>query len=161
MGSKGRAGRRPQQARGAGETKGKFKLGQSEYKLAAKRLPTVTEVWKSYNDVDLVKSGDIGCCLEVQGKEAEGAGEEARDGVSPALKDARRRFFKRPHGLSEERIAEAEGEIHKILSGQASAKPLQEDEVAFQAEWVDEDSLDTNDPDSRAPIDDPSPQPHS
>ena len=76
----------------------RFSQGERFFALV-QDLPCVVEAWKTYNDADLVKSGDIGQVIIVQ-EDGQAAleGMECRHGVAKASVNIRRRRFRRPLG---------------------------------------------------------------
>jgi hypothetical protein len=76
----------------------RFSQGERFFALV-QDLPCVVEAWKTYNDADLVKSGDIGQVIIVQ-EDGQAAleGMECRHGVTKASVNIRRRRFRRPLG---------------------------------------------------------------
>ena len=79
-------------------------------------LPTVAECYKTYDDVNLVKTGDIGQVLIVgEILESEALG-EIRDGITPPMRNARERIFRKPIEVDRNKVTEVEGQILDILN---------------------------------------------
>jgi len=79
-------------------------------------LPSVAECYKTYDDINLVKSGDIGQVLVV----GEITHEEARtgitrDGVTPPMRNAKERVFRKPIPVAPETVKSVEDQLLKIL----------------------------------------------
>ncbi|KAK9845230.1 hypothetical protein WJX81_000566 [Elliptochloris bilobata] len=99
---------------------GRFVIGGESYPLSLLKLPCVVESFKTYDDINLVKTADVGEVLLVRGSgDSAPEGTEARDGVTPAMRDARRRLFRRPLAVSPGLVRRVEEDIHTISAGQA------------------------------------------
>lgn len=80
-------------------------------------LPTVAECYKTYDDVNLVKTGDIGQVLVVGPLLPEEArGGEARDGITPPMRNARERVFRKPLDVAPATVGIVESQILDILN---------------------------------------------
>ena len=88
----------------------------AKYQLTVLNLPGVTECYKSYDDVNLVKSGDVGQVLIVGDLiEDEATTGEAKDGVTPPMRNARQRVFREPIAVSKETVKKVEEQLFAIL----------------------------------------------
>jgi len=99
---------------------GVFTLGDDRYDVYCRNLPTVVESHKTLNDIDLVKTGNIGQILIVTGKvneQAEPATGEYRDGLTPAMRSARQRYFHRDPEADPRVVAQVEMDMTRILQG--------------------------------------------
>ena len=125
-------------------------VAQGVLSLRVQNLPTVVEGWKSLDDQNLVKCLDIGQALVAyppggapppapRGRGA-GAGPgpaavpEARDGVGPGMRDARRRQFRQLPGFSPALVESVETDMLEILQKGAAQGETFED---VEEEWVD------------------------
>lgn len=82
-------------------------------------LPSVVESYKTLDDVNLVKTTDIGQVLVVgEGGAApdEAAALEARDGVTPPMRNARGRVFRKPIDVSPQVVQKVEFDLLTILA---------------------------------------------
>jgi hypothetical protein len=67
-----------------------------EYPVTVLDLPCVTETYKTYDDVNLVKAADVGQVLVVGDAVGLAAQEhEARDGITPPMRNPRARVFRK------------------------------------------------------------------
>jgi transcription initiation factor TFIID subunit 7 len=88
-----------------------------DYQLTLLNLPTVTESYKTYDDINLVKTGDIGQVLVVGDiSEEEANTGEISDGVTLPLRKARSRIFRKATPVSPEAVARVESQILDVLS---------------------------------------------
>lgn len=87
-----------------------------QYQLTVLNLPGVTECYKSYDEVNLVKSGDVGQVLVVGDLIAdEPTTGEVRDGITPPLRNARQRVFREPINVSKDTVQKVEDYLFSIL----------------------------------------------
>jgi len=90
---------------------GVLRVGGEEYPASLRALPTVVESYKTLNDVDLVKAGDIGQVILVRPKgSAPPPPGEYRDGVTPPMRRARQRVFRAHPSLDDETFEVSEGD---------------------------------------------------
>jgi len=90
------------------------------YPALRQDLPTIVEAFKTYDQSNLVKCGDIGQVIIVPEKGEElPEGVEAPDGVTPPMRDARRRRFRRDSPVAPAMMKEVEDAVIKIISGSA------------------------------------------
>ncbi|KAK9818345.1 hypothetical protein WJX72_010997 [[Myrmecia] bisecta] len=107
---------------------GKFTIGEDSLPVALLDLPGVVESYKTYDDINLVKSTDIGQMLLVQEKGAAPMTEpEAKNGVTPPMRDARRRNFRKHIDVDPELVRRVEQDILTIAAGGAPAGVEYED----------------------------------
>ncbi|KAL8540931.1 hypothetical protein ACS0TY_002262 [Phlomoides rotata] len=80
---------------------GTFVIGNDRFSASLLDLPTVVESYKTYDDNVLIKSADIGQMIMVR-EEGDGVPEavEYRHGLTPPMRDARRRRFRREPDLN-------------------------------------------------------------
>jgi hypothetical protein len=85
-------------------------------------LPCVTESYKTYDDVHLVKTTDVGQVLLVGDPAPEEAvsslnkDDEVRDGVTPPMRNVRERLFKKPIDVEATLVSKVEVDLLTILS---------------------------------------------
>ncbi|CAN8321796.1 unnamed protein product [Cochlearia groenlandica] len=97
---------------------GTFMIGNEEFPASLLDLPAVVESFKTYDDCALVKTADIGQMIMVRepGDPSPNA-VEYRHGLTPPMKDARKRRFRRETDLNPELVQRVERDLLKILSG--------------------------------------------
>jgi len=96
---------------------GVLRFEGKDYQLTVLNLPTIAECYKTYDDVNLVKTGDIGQVLVVGPcSEEECRVGEIRDGVTPPMRNARERVFRKPIDVPKEMVAQVESDILDILN---------------------------------------------
>lgn len=83
-------------------------------------LPTVVESYKTYDDTNLVKTGDIGQILMVGGQVSDGQ-VECKDGVTPPMHQARQRHFRQLPSVDPQIVAQVEADLLNIIQGGAPA----------------------------------------
>jgi len=99
---------------------GTLTLNGEEWPASLRDLPTVVEVHRSLNDVDLVKAGNVGGVVLVGHKDARAPpGSEARDGVTPPLRRARDRVFRRDPVPDRIVVPRVERALLRLLAGGA------------------------------------------
>lgn len=87
------------------------------YPLKVLNLPCVAETYKTYDDVNLVKSADVGQVLVVGDAEGlEGPPGEARDGITRPMRNARERIFRQPIEVDPESVSKVELDLLTILA---------------------------------------------
>lgn len=95
---------------------GVLRFQGKQYQLTVLNLPGVTECYKSYDEVNLVKTGDVGQVLVVGDLiEEESTTGEVRDGVTPPLRNARQRVFREPINVSKDTVQKVEDYLFSIL----------------------------------------------
>ncbi|KAK2077091.1 hypothetical protein QBZ16_004725 [Prototheca wickerhamii] len=119
--------------------------GASPIPLKVLNLPCVAETYKTYDDVNLVKSADVGQVLVVGDAEGlEGPPGEARDGITRPMRNARERIFRQPIEVDPESVSKVELDLLTILAGGAPVgmqfvdyeEVWQINEETGQGEWV-------------------------
>ncbi|KAM7269961.1 hypothetical protein ACFE04_029175 [Oxalis oulophora] len=97
---------------------GTFAIGGDQFPASLLDLPTVVESYKTYDDCALVKTADIGQMIMVR-EPGEPAPDtvEYRHGLTPSMRDARKRRFRREPDLNPELVQRVERDILRIMSG--------------------------------------------
>lgn len=102
------------------DRQGEFVFGEERYTVLLKDLPCIVESYKTFDDINLVKSSDVGQMLLVQPKGAPvDPSPEARDGVTPAMRDVRNRLFRPKIESDPAHVARVERDLLTILGGAA------------------------------------------
>lgn len=121
------------------DRQGMFVFKGRQYPVTVLNLPSVVESYKTLDDVNLVKTTDIGQVLVV-GSAAdpgvvpeEAAGGEARDGVTPPMRNARGRIFRNQIDVAPHVVQKVEFDLLTILAGGA---PEGLKFVDTEEEWV-------------------------
>uniref|UniRef100_A0A1J3D2Q0 Transcription initiation factor TFIID subunit 7 n=1 Tax=Noccaea caerulescens TaxID=107243 RepID=A0A1J3D2Q0_NOCCA len=110
---------------------GTFVIGNEEFPASLLDLPAVVESFKTYDDCALVKTADIGQMIMVRE-----AGDpvpntiEYRHGLTPPMKDARKRRFRREPDLNPELVQRVERDLLNILSGGTVENVNEQEETA-------------------------------
>lgn len=140
---------------------GQLHIGSDVFPAKLLDLPTKVESWKSLDDVNLVKSADIGQVIVVAPPGGTLPSEDVSvNGVTVALRcvslalprvclrarsetvrfcrsrDAQRTHFRRPPDFDKSRISAIEAELSKLIAGGALNRPG-ETKVELIEEWVD------------------------
>ncbi|OAE28976.1 hypothetical protein AXG93_3036s1030 [Marchantia polymorpha subsp. ruderalis] len=80
---------------------GSFVIGKESFPASLLDLPCVVESYKTYDDNVLIKTADIGQIIMVgEPSEAPPEGPEYKHGLTPPMRDARRRRFRREPDLN-------------------------------------------------------------
>uniref|UniRef100_A0A0D3ERU8 TAFII55 protein conserved region domain-containing protein n=1 Tax=Oryza barthii TaxID=65489 RepID=A0A0D3ERU8_9ORYZ len=80
---------------------GTFMIGNESFPASLLDLPTVMESYKTYNDSVLIKTADIGQMIMVREEDDPAPeGIEYTHGLTPPMRDARRRRFRREPDLN-------------------------------------------------------------
>ncbi|CAE5960218.1 unnamed protein product [Arabidopsis arenosa] len=110
---------------------GTFMIGNDEFPASLLDLPAVVESWKTYDDCALVKTADIGQMIMVRepGDPAPNT-VEYRHGLTPPMKDARKRRFRREPDLNPELVQRVERDLLNILSGGTVENVNEQEEAA-------------------------------
>ncbi|KAL6538626.1 transcription initiation factor TFIID subunit 7 [Orobanche gracilis] len=97
---------------------GTFAIGNDRFSASLLDLPTVVESYKTYDDNVLIKTADIGQMIMVR-EEGESVPEavEYRHGLTPPMRDARRRRFRRETDLNPEVVRRVEKYLQDIMAG--------------------------------------------
>ncbi|KAL9386199.1 hypothetical protein Peur_019323 [Populus x canadensis] len=97
---------------------GTFVIGNEHFPASLLDLPCVVESYKTYDDCALVKTADIGQMIMVRE-----AGDtvpdvvEYRHGLTPPMRDARKRRFRREPYLNPELVQRVEKDLLNIMTG--------------------------------------------
>ena len=107
------------------------------YPLKVLNLPCVAETYKTYDDVNLVKSADVGQVLVVGDAEGlEGPPGEARDGITRPMRNARERIFRQPIEVDPESVSKVELDLLTILAVRPARGAVLEHSVSSLDAWV-------------------------
>ncbi|PKA51531.1 hypothetical protein AXF42_Ash002898 [Apostasia shenzhenica] len=99
---------------------GTFAIGNESFPATLLDLPTVVESYKTYDDTVLIKTADVGQIIMVRDEgDPAPEGVEYRHGLTPPMKDARKRRFRREPDLNPELVQRVEKDLLKIMSGGA------------------------------------------
>lgn len=97
---------------------GAFKIGNDEFPAALLDMPCVLESYKTYDDNVLIKTADIGQIIMVrEEKDPLPEGFEYRHGLTPPMRDARRRRFRREPELNPNLVQKVEQDLLNIMQG--------------------------------------------
>ncbi|RZC48860.1 hypothetical protein C5167_017291 [Papaver somniferum] len=96
---------------------GTFAIGDERFPASLLDLPGVVESYKTYDDTNLVKTADIGQIIMVR-EEGDHSpdGVEYRHGLTPPMRDARRRRFRREPDLNPELVQRVEKDLLNIMA---------------------------------------------
>ncbi|XP_028789397.1 transcription initiation factor TFIID subunit 7 [Neltuma alba] len=97
---------------------GTFSIGDDHFPASLLDLPCVVESYKTYDDSCLIKTADIGQMIMV--REPDDAAPdviEYRHGLTPPMRDARKRRFRREPDLNPELVSRVEKDLLKIMAG--------------------------------------------
>ncbi|KAM3213807.1 hypothetical protein ACQJBY_066309 [Aegilops geniculata] len=97
---------------------GTFLIGNQSFPASLLDLPTVVESYKTYDDSFLVKAADIGQMVMVR-EDVDPAPEEVeyKHGLTPPMRDARRRRYRREPDLNAELVHRVEKDLISIMHG--------------------------------------------
>ncbi|XWS71062.1 hypothetical protein CRYUN_Cryun03dG0104600 [Craigia yunnanensis] len=122
---------------------GTFVIGNDRFPASLLDLPCVVESYKTYDDSALVKTADVGQMILVrESGEASPDVVEYRHGLTPPMRDARKRRFRREPDLNPELVQRVEKDLVNIMSG-GTVENL-DAEVNGQGEAGDENARSTN-----------------
>lgn len=97
---------------------GTFSIGSDQFPAALLDLPGIVESYKTYDDNVLIKTADIGQIIMVRdGDDNAPDGVEYRHGLTPPMRDARRRRFRREPDLNPELVQRVEKDLVNIMAG--------------------------------------------
>lgn len=97
---------------------GTFVIGNDRFPASLLDLPCVVESYKTYDDSALVKTADVGQMILVrESGEASPDVVEYRHGLTPPMRDARKRRFRREPDLNPELVQRVEKDLVNIMSG--------------------------------------------
>ncbi|XP_020099151.1 transcription initiation factor TFIID subunit 7 [Ananas comosus] len=97
---------------------GTFMIGNESFPASLLDLPTIVESYKTYDDTVLIKTADVGQVIMVR-EDGDPApeGVEYKHGLTPPMRDARRRRFRREPDLNPELVQRVERDLINIMSG--------------------------------------------
>ncbi|XP_057956448.1 transcription initiation factor TFIID subunit 7 isoform X1 [Malania oleifera] len=97
---------------------GTFVIGNDHFPAALLDLPCIVESYKTYDDNVLIKTADIGQMIMVR-EEGDAAPDdvEYRHGLTPPMRDARKRRFRREPDLNPELVRRVEKDLSNIMAG--------------------------------------------
>ncbi|CAH1452782.1 unnamed protein product [Lactuca virosa] len=97
---------------------GTFVIGDDQFPASLLDLPSIVESYKTYDDNVLIKTADIGQMIMIR-EDGDPApdGMEYRHGVTPPMRDARRRRFRREPDLNPELVQRVEKDLLNIMNG--------------------------------------------
>ncbi|WOK95483.1 transcription initiation factor TFIID subunit 7-like isoform X2 [Canna indica] len=97
---------------------GTFMIGNESFPASLLDLPCIVESYKTYDDNVLIKTADVGQMIMVR-EEGDTAieGVEYKHGLTPPMRDARRRRFRREPDLNPEVVKRVEKDLLNIMSG--------------------------------------------
>ncbi|KAG0613015.1 hypothetical protein M758_6G069900 [Ceratodon purpureus] len=118
---------------------GMFTIGQDKFPASLVDMPCVLESYKTYDDNVLIKTADIGQMILVQEEgEAAPEGPEYKHGLTPAMRDARRRRFRREPDLNPDLVQQVENDLQSIMAG-GTARDVDVEVVEQDADDEDEE----------------------
>ncbi|CAB4281681.1 unnamed protein product [Prunus armeniaca] len=121
---------------------GTFVVGNDRFPASLLDLPCVVESFKTYDDSVLIKTADIGQMIMVRdSSDAAPDTVEYRHGLTPPMRDARKRRFRREPDLNPELVRRVEEDLLNISAAEqekdgdgsdrnASKKPVEEEPVS-------------------------------
>ncbi|KAI9073076.1 hypothetical protein K1719_044996 [Acacia pycnantha] len=97
---------------------GTFSIGDEHFPASLLDLPCVVESYKTYDESCLIKTADIGQMIMVR-EPGDAAPDviEYRHGLTPPMRDARKRRFRREPDLNPELVSRVEKDLLKIMAG--------------------------------------------
>ncbi|GFZ10810.1 TBP-associated factor 7 [Actinidia rufa] len=97
---------------------GSFVIGNDPFPASLLDLPSIVESYKTYDDSVLIKTADIGKMIMVR-EEGDPTPEavEYRHGLTPPMRDARRRRFRQEPDLNPELVQRVEKDLLNIMAG--------------------------------------------
>ncbi|XP_043690658.1 transcription initiation factor TFIID subunit 7 isoform X3 [Telopea speciosissima] len=97
---------------------GSFVIGNDRFPASLLDLPCVVESYKTYDDNVLIKTSDIGQIIMIR-EEGDTTPDdvEYRHGLTPPMRDARRRRFRREPDLNPELVQRVEKDLVNIMAG--------------------------------------------
>ncbi|KAH7857579.1 hypothetical protein Vadar_014209 [Vaccinium darrowii] len=97
---------------------GTFVIGNDQFPASLLDLPCVVESYKTYDDNVLIKTADIGQMIMVREHgDPRPDAVEYRHGLTPPMRDARRRRFRREPDLNPELVQRVERDLLNIMAG--------------------------------------------
>ncbi|KAI3673381.1 hypothetical protein L6452_39499 [Arctium lappa] len=97
---------------------GTFVIGDDHFPASLLDLPCIVESHKTYDDSVLIKTADVGQMIMIRDK-GDPAPDvvEHRHGLTPPMRDARRRRFRREPDLNPELVRRVEKDLLNIMNG--------------------------------------------
>ncbi|XP_058781638.1 transcription initiation factor TFIID subunit 7-like [Vicia villosa] len=128
---------------------GEFVIGDDHFPAYLLDLPSVVESYKTYDDNSLVKTADISQMIMVR-ESGDAAPDviECRHGLTPPMRDARKRRFRREPDLNPELVSRVEKDLLKIIAG-GTADNL---DVEIAEQEGDENARGTNKKPAATPV---------
>ncbi|XP_054793048.1 transcription initiation factor TFIID subunit 7-like [Prosopis cineraria] len=122
---------------------GTFAIGDDHFPASLLDLPCVVESYKTYDDSCLIKTADIGQMIMVR-EPGDAAPDviEYRHGLTPPMRDARKRRFRREPDLNPEFVSRVEKDLLNIMAGGTAGNV--DVEAAEQEEEGEENGRGTN-----------------
>lgn len=120
---------------------GSFKIGGDSFPAALLDMPCVLETYKTYDDNVLIKTADIGQMIMVrEEKDPIPENIEYRHGFTPAMRDARRRRFRREPDLNPDLVQKVEQDLISIMQG-GTAQDVDVEVVEQEEDADDEEPI--------------------
>ncbi|GLJ55164.1 hypothetical protein SUGI_1184000 [Cryptomeria japonica] len=118
---------------------GTFIVGNQKLSVSLLDLPCILESYKSYDDSVLIKTADISQMIMVSEEcSPEPEGPDYRHGLTPPMRDARKRRFRREPDLNPEIVQRVEKDLLSIMAGgTAHNEEDEEDEREEEGEKMD------------------------
>ncbi|XP_057540115.1 transcription initiation factor TFIID subunit 7 isoform X2 [Amaranthus tricolor] len=108
---------------------GTFMIGDDRFPASLLDLPCVTESYKTYDDNVLIKTADIGQMIMVrEGNDIAPDTVEYRHGLTPPMRDARRRRFRREPDLNPEVVQRVENDLWNIMRSRGAEQTAQDED---------------------------------
>ncbi|GJM93723.1 hypothetical protein PR202_ga10306 [Eleusine coracana subsp. coracana] len=93
-------------------------IGDESFPASLLDLPAVVESYKTYDDSVLIKTADIGQMIMVRDEnDPAPEGVEYKHGLTPPMRDARRRRFRREPDLNADLVKQVEKHLINIMHG--------------------------------------------
>lgn len=97
---------------------GTFVIGNDSFPASLLDLPCVVESYKTYDDSVLIKAADVGQMIMVQEPDIAAPDTvEYKHGLTPPMRDARKRRFRREPDLNPELVRRVEENLLTITAG--------------------------------------------
>uniref|UniRef100_A0A0D9V3I7 TAFII55 protein conserved region domain-containing protein n=1 Tax=Leersia perrieri TaxID=77586 RepID=A0A0D9V3I7_9ORYZ len=104
---------------------GTFMIGNDSFPASLLDLPAVVESYKTYDDLVLIKTADIGQMIMVREEDDPAPeGVEHKHSLTPPMRDARKRRFRREPDLNAELVHRVEKDLVKIMQGVYNASVI-------------------------------------
>ncbi|KAJ4787917.1 Transcription initiation factor TFIID subunit 7 [Rhynchospora pubera] len=97
---------------------GTFKIGNESFPASLLDLPCIVESYKTYDESLLIKTADVGQMIMVREEEDPAPeGVEYRHGLTPPMRNARSKRFRREPDLNPELVQRVEKDLSCIMQG--------------------------------------------